>query len=166
MTALYLVCTYVPRYAYHALNVDLAAWKSDRPRKLRNVWPLWRALTRDRARIKEMQYCTILMRSRITQALQSHAESDYAKHHHFSPLHSGKCFTFYDDFRLQSVEITFLWYERCTFDGKMVAKGAIGIQFSSGLHFLNFGAFFIARIVSQSHYLFWFHKIITKLGSH
>ena len=33
-------------------------------------------------------------------------------------------------------------------------KGAVGIQYSYGLHFLNFGAFFIARIVSQSHYLF------------
>ena len=44
-------------------------------------------------------------------------------------------------------------------------KGAVGIQYSYGLHFLNFGALFIARIVSQSHYLFWFHKIITKLGS-
>ena len=31
---------------------------------------------------------------------------------------------------------------------------------------LNFGAFFIAQIVSQSHYLFWFHKIITKLGNY
>ena len=36
----------------------------------------------------------------------------------------------------------------------LCTKGAVGIQYSYGLHFLNFGAFFIDRIVSQSHYLF------------
>ena len=45
MYLLDLSSMYIPKYAYHALNVDLAAWKSDRPRKLRNVWPIWRALT-------------------------------------------------------------------------------------------------------------------------
>ena len=46
----------------------------------------------------------------------------------------------------------------------VMSKGAVGIQYLYGLHFLNFSIFFMARIVSQSHNLFWFHKIRKSLN--